>query len=90
MVLIMINRSIDPFTQPVFAKSFWIQLPAKMAVHIIHNHKQEEKQQVKKCTGMVKTNTKKFLLLQLLPADEKHKQQKGWGWLIYDEQDEQI
>ena len=35
---------------------------------------------------MVKINTIEiFRLPQLLPADEKHKQQKGWGWWIYDE-----
>src|SRR5688572_20438016 len=42
MVQIMINGGVDPFAQPIPAKTFWINLIACMAIHIINNRKQKE------------------------------------------------
>lgn len=46
VVHIMVHRSIDPFAQPVFTESLWIQFPAQVPVHIINDHEQEKENQV--------------------------------------------
>jgi hypothetical protein len=51
MVQVMIDGSVDPFTQPVPAKTFWINLITRMAVHIINNRKQKENGQMKTVNG---------------------------------------
>ena len=43
----MINRCVDPFTQPVLIESFGIQFPAQVTVNIIENHEKEKKQEMK-------------------------------------------
>lgn len=48
MVLVVIDRSIDPSAQPVPAEISWIKLPAEMTVYIIDDHKEEKERQVVK------------------------------------------
>ena len=43
----MINRCVNPFTQPVFTESFGVKLIAQVAIYIIKNHEKEKKQEMK-------------------------------------------
>lgn len=45
-MLVVADRGIDPFAQPVTAETFGVQFPAQVAINIINNHEQEEEQQV--------------------------------------------
>ena len=47
MMQVMIDRGVDPFAKPIFAKPFWIELISCMAIHIINNRKQKENRQMK-------------------------------------------
>ena len=41
-MLIMTNRSIDPFTQPVPVESFRVEFISQVSIHVINDHDQEE------------------------------------------------
>ena len=34
---VMINGGIDPFAEPVLTKTFWIDLIARVPIHVINN-----------------------------------------------------
>ena len=46
MVQVMIYRSVDPFADPILAKTFWIDFITGMPVNIVNNRKQKEDRQV--------------------------------------------
>src|SRR3990170_3443588 len=46
MMQVMIDRGVDPFAKPIFAKAFWIELITCMPVHIVNNRKQKENRQM--------------------------------------------
>src|SRR5271155_6275681 len=54
VMLVMIYRSIYPFSQPVTAESFWIQFKPEMPIHIIDYRKQKENNEMQ----IVKRNGK--------------------------------
>lgn len=45
-MLVMADRSVQPFTKPVFIKTFWIDFKTQMAVDIIDKANNKEPHQV--------------------------------------------
>ena len=51
MVLVMVHGGIDPFSQPVFAESFGVDLPTQMSVYVIDDGHEEEDDEVQGVCG---------------------------------------
>lgn len=47
-MLVVADRGVYPFAQPVFVKASRVQLVAQVPVHVVHNHQKEENEQVQK------------------------------------------
>jgi hypothetical protein len=54
MVHIVVDAGVYPTAQPITVEAFGVQFPAKVTIHIIHNHKQKEEWQVKLMNGYCK------------------------------------